>query len=48
MMNKLHIALAVTVLALAAVSAVDSASASYFGRPGFPGNSFGYILSGLP
>jgi hypothetical protein len=48
MLHKLRIALAATLVALAAVSAVDSGSASYFGRPGFPGNSFGYILSGLP
>jgi predicted anti-sigma-YlaC factor YlaD len=46
MLHKLRIALAVTLLALATVSVVDSASASYFGRS--PSYSVGYILSGLP
>jgi hypothetical protein len=42
MMNKLRIALAVTVLALTAVSAVDSASAGLMGGGAYFGYSGGF------
>jgi hypothetical protein len=47
MLHKLRIALATIIVAAAAVSAVDSASAG-FGRYGSPGYSVGYLLSTLP
>jgi hypothetical protein len=47
MPRKLHIALAATLLALATISAVDSASAGLGGFR-YPGYSVGYILSTLP
>jgi hypothetical protein len=45
MLHKFRIALAAIMVALAAVSAVDSASASFGWSPG---NSFGYFLSQIP
>jgi hypothetical protein len=45
MLHKVRTVLAATVLALAAVSAVDSASASFRGYPGY---SVGYFLSPIP
>jgi hypothetical protein len=48
MLLKVRIVLAATLLALAAVSVVDSASAEYCGLCRSPGYSVGYFLSFIP